>query len=210
MPPARKARRARTCSTRTRAFIWRTIPSSPCSSSYARRPERLARLALLRRAHSAGGILRPARRTFARNRGTIVRSVVAHAGIPAWTGIEHPIDLGPGCRSACRASWLRRWTSNRRGHGRSPRPAHFVERSRRAGRRDVEYLARQSVARCGAARDRFRCGMGALHERTRAASRRHTAHLFAGVSSVRSSTDRRSSADLRRALGRSARGGVSV
>ena len=68
MPSAGKARLARICSTPTRAFVWRTIPSSSCCSSYARRPERLARLALLRRANSAAGILRPARRSLARGR----------------------------------------------------------------------------------------------------------------------------------------------
>ena len=46
----------------TPASGWRTAPSSSCCSSNARRAERLSRLALLRRANSAAGILRPARR----------------------------------------------------------------------------------------------------------------------------------------------------
>ena len=52
--------------------------------------------------------------------------------------------------------------------------------------------------------------MGALHKRTRAAPRRHAANVFARVSSVRPSTDSRPSAHVRRALGRSACGCVSV
>ncbi len=211
--PARKARLARhLLDADSERPIWRTTPSSSCCSSNARRAERLARIALLRRANSAAGILRPARRharwrppsrSFAR--------LVAHAGLPARAGIEHPIDLGLGCRPACRAPWLHRWPSAR-GDGTDTRHALLIvfERTRRARRRDVECLARQPVARSGAARNRSRCGMGALHKRTRAAPRRHAANLFAGVPSVRSSTGGRASADLRRALGRAARGGVSA
>ena len=174
-------------------------------------PERLARLALLRRANSAAGILRPARRDVARGGRAIVRPLVADARLPARTGIEHPIDLGSGCRAACRAPWLYRWTSQR-GDGPDARHALLIASSGgdRAGRRDVEHLTRQPVARRGPARDRSRRGVGALHERTRAAARRHTANVFARVSSVRSSTDRQSSADVRRVVGRAARGGVSV
>ena len=52
--------------------------------------------------------------------------------------------------------------------------------------------------------------MGALHKRTRAAPRRHTANVFAGVSSVRSSKGGRAFTHVRCAVGRAARGGVSA
>ena len=43
-----------------------------------------------------------------------VRTLVADAGIPAWAGVEQPIDLGCGCRAARRAAGLccsRTWQS---------------------------------------------------------------------------------------------------
>ncbi len=130
----------------TRAFVWRTTPSSSWSSSYARGAERLACIALLRRANSAAGILRPARRCLARGCREIVRSLVAHPGLPARAGVEHPIDLGRGCHPACRAPWIQCSSCHGRRSGHPPRLADRLERPRRAGRRDVEHLARQPVA----------------------------------------------------------------
>ena len=144
--PPRKRGSTHICSRPTRASDSRTIPSSSCSSSYARRAERLARIALLRRANSAAGILRPARRRLAGGSRKIVHELVADPGLPARAGIEHPIDLGFGRRPACRAPWLYRSFRPRRRPGHSTHATDGLERTHRARRRDVERLARQPVA----------------------------------------------------------------